>query len=406
MQTRQSSTSASLALALMIVSLVVIYLVVPQTDIVTTISVLILVLTLIMGLVGDPSDVRVMTGLAALVSLVAAGFLGERWLSTAGAILVPALWLLFLVWTFRQLRAATLVIPEDHAVMYAPFLNSQVYQVDPGQAVPFTMLDRHVATIPLYELTLDAQIKKVNTRQTPDIDLVVAHIRYRVSDPARALVGIPNRGKIQNDVARELGMSVERARREIAFWEKLLAKQMEEEVDDILREIAFRERDERRGNIYEAYLDRKTLSGEVMSGLRMLVSRWGVTVTHLDLDFYEVDKEAIKGIKSGGPDEVLKKELVREKMRRTEDTENDANYLEKIGKKEADLEAERVRALIAALQDQLDRPLSTRELEEIVISAIRASGETPITSMSYPGLFEENRSEKSSGGSGSNGAKK
>jgi regulator of protease activity HflC (stomatin/prohibitin superfamily) len=422
MQTRPSSASASLALALMFLSLLVIYLVVPQTGIVTTICVLILVLSLLMGLVGDTSDVRIMVGVAAVMSLLAAGFLGDEWLGVAGRILVPSIWFIFLWWSFRQLRANTLVIPEDHAVMYAPFLSSQVYQVDPGQTQPITVLDRAVATIPLYELTLDTQVKKVNTRGFHDIPMVEAHVRYRVTDPVRALAGIPNRGKIQNEVAREMGMSVARARLDVAFWEKLLARQMAEEVDDILRAVAFNLNEDGpltlrdktgavmkdddakplRGSMLESYLARRTLSEAVLSELRVLVSRWGVNVTHLDLDLYELDKDQIGKI-TDNPERKLAKEA-KEKQAQAD---NDAYYVRQVGREEAAIEAQRMRAMIDALTERLGDQLSPAVIEEIVVTALRTAGNTPLREMVYPGLFDENRNEKPpASGSSSNGAKK
>jgi regulator of protease activity HflC (stomatin/prohibitin superfamily) len=421
MQTRQSSASASLALGLMFLALLVIYLVVPQTGIVTTISVLILVLTLIMGLVGDSGDVRVLIGVSAAMSLIAAGFLGDAWLGVAGRVLVPSVWFILLWWAFRQLRANTLVIPEDHAVMYAPFLSSSVYQVDPGQTQPVTVLDRAVATIPLYELTLDTQVNNVNTRAAHDIDMIEAHVRYRVTDPARALVGIPNRGKIQNDVAREMGMSLARARLDVAFWEKLLARQMGAEVDDIVRAVVFREppdepladRDGKpmnentlknaRGSGLEAYLSRVRLSREVLSELRVLVSRWGVNVTHLDLDFYKLKEDIAKGIRSGG----FPGELEREQKKQQAIAANDAYYVEQVGRREAEAEALRIRLMIDAIAEQFGDQLSPAVIEEIVVTALRTAGNNPLREMIYPGLFDENRNEKPpAGGGGSNGAKK
>jgi hypothetical protein len=410
MRFRETAPSANLALALMFLSLIVIYLVVPQTGIVTTISVLLLVLTLIMGQVGDPGDVRVLTGLGSLMSLIAAGFLGDAWIGTPGRILVPALWFLVLLYAYRRLRANTLVIPEDHAVMYAPFLSSQVYQADPGQTVPFTVLDRSVATIPLYEQTLDTKVENVNTRGFHNIDMLEVHVRYRVSDPARALIGIPNRGKIQNDVAKEMGVSLARAQLDPAFWEKLLARQMAEEVDDIVRSVTFNmhkaepraihdkagdlieEPDAKplRGTMLEAYLNRGTLSAAVLRNLKVLVSRWGVAVTHLDIDLYRLDREMV-GRLMDSPD----RKLAREQKEKQAAAANDAYYVELVGGKEAEVEAQRVRALVEALQDTLTTPLPADVLEEIVVTAIRASGETPVREHIYPGLFEENRSEKS-----------
>nr|PZN31700.1 MAG: hypothetical protein DIU80_05760 [Chloroflexota bacterium] len=307
--------------------------------------------------------------------------------------------------------------------MYAPFLSTQVYQADAGQTVPFSILDRHVATIPLYELTLDTRVENVNTRAYHNIDMVEVHVRYRVTDPARALVGIPNRGKIQNDVAREMGMSLARAQLDPAFWEKLLARQMAAEVDDIVRSVAFHlnesgppplldrsgapmpEDDARmlRGSMLEAYLNRGPLSAAVLRELKVLVSRWGVTVTHLDIDLYKLDRDLLTRLT-----ENVERRLGREQKERQSAALNDAYYLDVVGKKEAEVEATRVRALVEALQDQLDGQLTPAMLEEIIVTAIRAAGESPVREHIYPGLFEENRSERppGGGGGGSNGAKR
>jgi regulator of protease activity HflC (stomatin/prohibitin superfamily) len=424
MPARVSSASASVALGLVLLSLIIIYLVVPQTFVVATISVMIAMLTLVIALVGDQADVRVITGVSAALSLIAAGFLGEAWLGLPGSLLVPSLWFVVLLYTFRRLRASTLVIPADHAVMYAPFLSSQVYQVDAGSTVPVTVLDRQVATVPLYELTLDTRVENVNTRDFRNIDMVEAHVRYRVNDPARALVGIPNRGKIQNDVAREMGLSLGRAQLDTAFWEKLLARQMAEEVDDILRAVAFHlserspnrpilgrngeelEKDDvkpLRGTMLEAYLDRRTFSEAVLRDLKALVSRWGVTVTHLDLDLYKLNSDQIKQITQNQD-----RELAREKKKREAETVNDVHYIKQTAEVAAEAEAERIRKIVEILQNQLGREDLPREvLEEIIISAIRATSDAPLIADTYPGLFEENRSEKpSGGGSGSNGTRK
>jgi hypothetical protein len=291
--------------------------------------------------------------------------------------------------------------------------------------VPVTILDRHVATVPLYELTKDVEVKNVNMRAGHDIDLVEAHVRYRVNDPARALIGIPNRGRIQNEIARGMGMPLARAQMDPAFWEKLLAAQMEAEVDDILRAVLFRvppapaahtlldrdgtPMDEKvgkaaRGTGLEAYLDRMRLSREVLLELKALVSRWGVTVTHLDLDFYKLKEDIMKGVRSGGQ----AGELERERKKKDAATDAEVYYIRETAGAEAEAEAERVRKLVQVLQDELGRDdLPRAVLEEIIVTAIRATGNAPLLSAEYPQLFEENRSEKpSGGGSGTNGARK
>jgi regulator of protease activity HflC (stomatin/prohibitin superfamily) len=337
------NTAASAVLALMFASLLVIYVVVPQNDWVTLLSVVIMAIGLVIAFIGERDEIMMMAGLAGLVSLAAAFFSGQAIFGNIGGIIATVAWGLALATIARRASNDTVVIPEDHAFMVAPFLSSQAYPISssiPLTSLPF--LDRHVATIPTYELTKDIQVKKVNTRSNDDVEMIEVHARYQVTAPSQTLRGIPNRGQNQSDVAREMGLSLDRARLNVAFWEKLLAKQMGEEVDDIVRKVLFKKGSV--NNIVEAYNERDDLSRAVKRELQELVDRWGVTIREIALDYYIIDREAVKRIK-GGPNAV-DQEIEREKKKRRGEAEAEAMRIELAGR----ATNERIRQLIDLLR--------------------------------------------------------
>jgi hypothetical protein len=439
----RNPAAASAALTLMFVSLLAIFIVVPQNDAIITLSVVIMGIGLVITLTDrQGGDIMTMAGLAAIVSVTAAYFVGQSLFGNIGAIAIALIWLGVLFTVARRASAETVVIPEDHAFMVAPFLGSQAEPVSsslPLTSLPF--LDRHVATIPTYELVKDVVVKNINTRAHNDIDQIDVHTRYRVTKPDHTLRGVPNRGQIQSEVAREMGMSITRARLDVAFWEKLLAKQMSAEVDDIVRKVVFNsdvwidilqdyEQDNleiarkfvatqkkrladlieeygsdpselqkkeikaaqddvdkaskavtdiqermkvldqkvRSGSLatlLDAYNQREALAKHVRRELQQLVSRWGVRIEEIALDYYVVNRDAVKGLK-GGP-EVFDKDLAKEQKKRKSISESDATHIALMGEARATAIRKLIEQVKAAHPD-----IRSQEVSEIVKAALLA----------------------------------
>lgn len=95
--------------------------------------------------------------------------------------------------------------------MMAPFLSSQA-SIKISSTIPDQQfaISGSASTMPTYGLTSDVKVVKVNTAAPDDVDEIEVHIRYQVTDPSQTLRGIPNRGQIQSDVAKEMGVSVVR----------------------------------------------------------------------------------------------------------------------------------------------------------------------------------------------------
>lgn len=323
--------AASLALGLMFVSLVVIYLSVPQNDAVTLLCVIIMAVSLLITLNGTWNEIGMMAAFAALTSLMASYFLGRDVLGDTGSILFPLLWIGVLLYIFRWISRHTVVVPEDHAIMVARFYSGSLYRLQPPLAPPLIpLLERRVATIPLYELSHDVKVAKINTGGSHSIDEVEVHLRYRVKNPEFALANIPNRGQIQNEVAREMGRDLEQARLDVAFWEKLLARQLTHEVDDIVREVIFAETK----SATDAYQKRLHISREVFRRLNELTQRWGVIVSRVDIDYFSVPEDRFRSPDPDGP--------VKQEVKRILET----------SKAEAQAEAERIRHIVRVLREE------------------------------------------------------
>src|SRR6185295_1344316 len=102
MQDRVKNIDSEAILGLLFASLLVIYLVVPPGDLVTFLCVITLAISLIIALTGDWGEIMTVAIFAAIVSLVAAYFLGSRLrLGTVGGLVLPILWLGVLVMAYR-----------------------------------------------------------------------------------------------------------------------------------------------------------------------------------------------------------------------------------------------------------------------------------------------------------------
>src|SRR5687767_8275682 len=175
------NVAASVVLGLLFLSLVVIYLALPPNGLVTFLSVLILLVSLIVALTGGWREIAVMGGFAALVSVIAASFAGNARFGTVGSVLIPALWVLFLLLLFNWITRNVQIVPKDRAVLIRNTYNGILTQaVSPINRPLIPTVERRIATIPLYELTKEVEVKDLNTESGYNIKLIAVHIHYQV----------------------------------------------------------------------------------------------------------------------------------------------------------------------------------------------------------------------------------
>jgi regulator of protease activity HflC (stomatin/prohibitin superfamily) len=368
------NAATTLILALLFGSLVAIYLVSGQDRLVTGLSVIIMAISLIVAIIGGWREVGVMSIFAALVSLVAANLLGEARFGTIGAILFPVIWGLILLFIFSWIQRNLLLVPKDRAILIANTYTGGIHQAAPPISPPIVpAIELIIAEIPLYTLARGFKVHKINTFSGHDITAIEVGVVYQVTDPMRVRSGMPNRSEVQKAVAKEMGQELSKARTDVGFWENVIYKQMDGVVDGIVREVVYHHKiaHPERGivnvNPVDAYRQRDVMAQECTPKLNEVSQIWGVEVLGVSFDSFEVDQQRFRSANFKSIEEQTS-------QARRYEAEREATRIHLTKAAAAEAEAERVRKLVMALKEaEID--MSPDMLEEIVISAIRATSE-------------------------------
>lgn len=337
------NVTAGIVLSVLFVSLIVIYLVTPDQRLALQIAVVILAIALPVALYGEWRSLATLAILAGFVSVAAAALLGNARFGIVGGVLLALLWLLGLFLIFRSLRNNVLIVPRDRVYLVLNNFTGEVSQVrGPIAPPPIPGVETLVAALPLYDLNDDHKIDKVNTVSGQNIDEIQVHVRYRVDPDRSALVytGIPNRGEYQAEVAKEMGKQEHLAPLDVNFWEQLLHRLMNEELDDIVRHVVFNQTEIKRP--IQAYAQRELLASQVRSELDVYVSRRGIIVNELRLEFLGVPEEKFRN-----PYDV--DQLARESGLERVKAEREATRLRELLAAAAEVEKQRLQQIIEAL---------------------------------------------------------
>jgi hypothetical protein len=372
------TAAASAVLGLLFVSLVAIYLLIPQNGLVTFLCVLILIVSLIVAQSRRWRDIGIMAVFAALVSVVAASLLGRARFGDFGAVVLPLIWLGILFAIFSWTQRNLLPVPKDRAILITNRYSGGVQIAEGPIAPPLTpAVEVKLAEIPLYELAEDAIVEKVNTKRQ-NVDRIEVQVHYRVAEARRALSGIPNRAHAQAEIAKDMGKDLRAARLDVTFWEKLLSRQMRAEVDDIVREVVYDNPFAQ--NPIEVYARREDLAEMVRDRLSKAVDRWGVALTGLVFERIDVNPDVMKSINKAN----IRLDSIEQKK---SDAEGEAAWIERTREAQAKADAQRVVEIVRALKaDGID--LTPDDIRDIVIDAMRASNEYNIDPMFGRPLLE------------------
>jgi regulator of protease activity HflC (stomatin/prohibitin superfamily) len=358
------NAAVSSVLSLMFLSLLVIYLISAPSMLITFLSVLIMLVGLIMAQSSSWRDIGILAAVAVIVSMVAIALVVSARLGSVGTVIALVLWGLLLFALFSSTRQSFIPLPGDRgdrAILIRNLFTGYVYRADGpivGPNVPF--MERVVAMIPLYELNSDVRVEKINTKRQ-NVDAVDVHIRYKVNDPVKAFAGIPNLGEALDSVAKDLKQEIDSARLDVTFWEKLLNRQMKIDTDEVVLEVIFDNRFAQ--NPVEVSASRQDLDQTVLDQLRMLVRRWGVELIGLRFERVEFNPEIRKSINKAGMRE-------EETLDRKIEAERDATRIDLVLGAEVRAEAERVRAIIAALKES-----GVEITPDLVVKAITATSD-------------------------------
>lgn len=365
------SITSSAVLGLLFVSLLVIYLLLPSNGLVMFLAVLIMLVSLIVAQSQRWRDIGVMAAFAGLVSLVAATLVGRALFGAFGSVAVPVIWGLVLVGLFSWTQRNMMAVPRDRAILIRNRYSGSLRLAEGTIAPPLMpSVEYKVAEIPLYELSSDVRVEKVNTKRF-NVDVIQVHTHYHVAEPKLALSGLPNRGKQQNDIAKGMNADLPKARQDITFWERLFGEQMSLEVEDIVRDVFYDNPFAQ--NPMEAYARRADLAGAIREHLDELVARWGISISRLEIERIDVDPGTLQRLNKSNA------RLDDTELKRIE-AEREATRIRLTGEAQAQVEAQRVTALVHALQES-NIEISPDMLREIVVEALHASTEAAMENM-------------------------
>jgi regulator of protease activity HflC (stomatin/prohibitin superfamily) len=365
------SVVSSAVLGLLFISLLVIYLLLPSNGLVMFLAVLIMLVSLIVAQSQRWRDIGVMAAFAAMVSIVASALFGRAFFGGFGSLLVPVLWAFALLGLFSWTQRNMLPVPRDRAILILNRYTGSVRKAEPPIEPPLTpSVERMIAEIPLYELSKEVHIEKINTKRF-NVDFMDVHINFRVTDPKLAMTGMPNRGRSQFELAKSMSLDISKARRDLTFWEKLFGEQMEDEVEHIVRGVLFDNAVAQ--TPLDAYSQRGNLDDLLQTELGKQVSRWGVEIVRLEIERIEIDPAVRQRLNKA----FIRDELTLEKQ---VEAQREATRIELTGKAQAEAEAARVREMVRALQES-GVDISPEALREIVVEAIHAATEASLESM-------------------------
>lgn len=358
------NVATSAVLGLLFVSLVAIYLLIPTNNLVLSLSVLIMLVSLIVAQSRGWREIGAMAVFAALVSLVAAALVGNELFGSFGRVALPALWLFALFGIFSWMQRSMLTIPRDRVILISNSYTGGVRVTEGPIAPPLTPgVERKLAEIPLYNLSTDVRIEKINTRARHNVDGIDTHVRYRIKDPKIVMSGIPNRSQAETEIAKGLGKPLREARLDVAYWEKLLDRQMHDEVEDCVRSVIFNNVTAQ--HAIEIYNKRDELAEAVRDKLVEAVQRWGIEITEFEFDKVEVNPDVSRSINKAG---VREDDTLLEKIK----AEREATRIRLTGTAQAEAEAARVAEMVRAMRES-GVELSPDVLREIVIDAIHSA---------------------------------
>jgi hypothetical protein len=349
----------TIALGLLLVSLLAIYLATEGSFNLTMLGVVLLALGLYIAVDGGWSDLLVLVVFAGLVSVVAAFIVARTRFGPIGAVVIPLLWLVVLFVVARRLIRGIRPVPvdpESPAILISRGADRRPYAAPPPLVIPF--LQRIVAVIPRKILIEEFEINEVNAEPGHNVEKIIIHVRYRIVDPIEAFIHA-SAGTL-SEAAKQVGKSLGEARLDVTFWENLFEKHLLiVDAAKAVREVTFQQG----VGAHILYRNRFALAELVRERLNVLVREWGAEAEVVELDFFRVDGERFR---NADPE----RRRTIEAAEAEHHARMEANRLRQVLGSEVEAEAQRVKAIIDALRES-----EVDITPDVVIRAIRAASD-------------------------------
>jgi hypothetical protein len=359
MQDRIKGVANETVMGLLFASLLVIYLVVPYSNLITFLCLVILVISLIIAVTSDWQELRALAIFSVAISLVAAYFLGNtlRFGMVTG-VLFTVIWALILFFSSQRFLKQVQMIssePDAPAYLVSGGAVARLYIASPPMLVPG--LQKLVAVIPRRLLIHEVEIQQVEAQNLKGFEKIVVQVRYQITDPIRAYLFTPT-ATLQT-AANEMDKALEAARLDTLFWEQYFSAHLVRlDVTKVVRDVVL----SWPASPKEQYQQREEIEAEIRKRVEQLFTQWGASLRVLELDQMVVVPEFV----AVDPERRRKDELLEAKHQAM----IEATRVRLMLSSEVEAEAERVKAIVEALRE------SNLDVNpDVVIRAMRASPE-------------------------------
>ncbi len=264
----------NLLIFLLLLFLVPIYLLRPQTD-VLTLALLILAVAIFLAYTNRPRGLEILAGMTAFVSILGMLVLGQAVGGPNGGYCFVVLWFIILALVVQAVRRRAVLVERGQMLVVNQLPTNRVIVLEEGLHRPLSPLfERKLAALPSYGLVLDTALDQINTRAFANVEHLRVSVRYTVEQPNELVVHFPNREQAQTALVRERGAPpAENTMEQVAFWTELIQRQMRSEIDRAVRGVLAGVSD--LGKVVRA---RHELEYQITERLQQSVARWGLAV--------------------------------------------------------------------------------------------------------------------------------
>lgn len=264
----------NLLVFVLLLFLVPIYLLRPQTD-VLTLGLLILAAAVFLAYTNRTRGLEILAGMTAFVSILGMLVLGQAVGGTNGGYCFVGLWFILLAVAVQAVRRRAVLVERGQVLVVNQLPANRVMVLDEGLHRPlYPLLEHKLAALPTHGLVLDTALDQINTRAFSNVEHLRVAVRYSVEQPQEVVVHFPNREQAQAQLVRERGEPpADNTAEQVAFWTELIQRQMTSETDRAVRSVLASVSD--LGKVVRA---RHELEYQITERLQQAVTRWGLAV--------------------------------------------------------------------------------------------------------------------------------
>lgn len=356
--------AAGVSLFILVSSLVVIYAAQPSLMLLALSGAIILI-SVVLAIIGKSRETFALGALSLVLSVVAAGILGDNLWGPLSMVLTPLVWVIVLYLSLSWIWVNTIYVSGGTEYIVSHPFGLRRHKGPAQVRPPLPFFEENLAKMPLYEMVSKVEVEKINTRALQNIVEISLEVHYQITEPLKLRSKIPNRTQVMREAAGRMGKPVRQAQMEPAFWEDLVNHYIQDLTDGLLRSIIYDHPEINRA--VEASLKRNEWIPEVRGQLSETAQNVGIEIVSLDVEKVDLEPGHIQRHKRPSI-------IQREKDDAERQATIEAQRIKMIGEAEAVAQATAIGNMIKAIQDQ-GVNLSAEDIEQIVFSVLEERNE-------------------------------